>query len=177
MDEIIESKLQSMQDQIEQLQTVIDELLPYKETVEIISNKLATLTHIEFQAKQLHALEVGNPNMAIDMLRKGHEAYMYACKTIESKIQLIQLALETRDPQIILSVSIFLYNSLDIEYFNILVMSNNFASKEYLLNRSFEEFKIVCQRYDRIHDLNRELLKRNLTDDSVLLNYRETRYY
>lgn len=179
MDELLESKFQSMCDQIEKLQTVIDELLPYKETVEIMTDKLSTLSYVEFQAKQLHALEVGNPKMAIHMLQKGCDSYMYACKTIESKTTLFNLALETKNPQIILSVTIFIYFSLDTVNFGTLVMNNKFASKqflhEYLLNRSFEEFKMVCLRYDRMHDLNCELLKRNPEQNYVLQNYRETR--
>jgi hypothetical protein len=178
MDELLESKFQSMCDQIEKLQTVIDELLPYKETVEVMTHKLSTLTHIEYQAMKLHALEVGDPKIAICMLQKGCESYMYACKTIESKTQLMALALQTDNPQIILSVSIFLYFSLDTENFGTLVMKCNFASKqflhEYLLHRSFEEFRMVCQRYGRAHDLNCELLKRNL-DQNTLDAYRETR--
>lgn len=178
MDQLLEDKLQSMQGHIEQLQIAINELAPYKETVEILTHKLATLSCIEDQAIKLKALEIADPNLAIKMLKKGQESYMYACKTLTDKTELIGLALKTDDPTIILTVSVFLYFSLDIENFGTLVMNNNFASKqflyEYLLNRSFEEFRLVSQRYNRIHDLNSELLKRNFTKDT-LNNYWESR--
>lgn len=105
---------------------------------------------------------------------------MYTCKSLESKTKLIELALKTNNPNVVLTVTIFLYFSLDVIHFGQLVMNHQYASTlflhNYLLQRSFEEFKLVCQRYNRIHDLNCQLLKIN-PNEETLKNYHDTLDY
>lgn len=78
--------------------------------------------------------------------------------------------MDSKNPQIILEVCVFLYYLLNTVHFGALVMTNDYTSshflREYLLPRSFEEFKMVCKRYNGNHDLNKEILRR----DSMITN-------
>lgn len=174
MDLLLETKLESLQKHAEELQSVIDELMPYKEMADDLLKRNQELSYLEFDSKCLKALEYPDPEFAIKMIRKGQDAYMYTCKTLEDKSKLFSLALASNNPDVVLTVTIFLYFSLNTNHFGELVMNNEIAATQflhnYLLGRSFEEFKLVCQRYNRTRDLKRELLKRNPTDEN-LQNY------
>lgn len=68
---ILEAKLESLQKHAEDLQSVIEELLPYKEMFDNMLSKTEKLAELEYDIKKLNALETEDPQLAVDMIRKG----------------------------------------------------------------------------------------------------------
>ena len=176
---IMETKIMSMQKQIsecdELLETTTTQLIELKEQKKIFqelytsaSQKLEKSADLEYlckkQKEMLEAIDKPNPKLAIEMIKKNNkDTYMYSCKTLESKMELLEEAKLTNDPIVIVIVIIFLNFSLESNLFGTLVMNNEtYASfyLQYLLSVNYEDYEIYCLRYKKIKEYAKEKVKR-----------------
>jgi len=112
--------------------------------------KLQYMAHLDFL---WDALEKPNPKLAVDMIHKyNKDIYLYACKSLESKKQLLMEALATNDPIVVITVVCFLSSTLNEDLFSAIVMSNELVAKlflQYLLATDYEEFERYCLKYNK----------------------------
>ncbi len=114
---------------------------------------------------------IANPKYAIKMLETYNiDAFMYSCKTLDSKQELIKEALNTNNDNIILIVCIFLQNSLDTINFDKVIMKNELTSSlllNYLLKKDFLEFEFISLRYNKHKEYVKGKLQQCLADKDI----------
>lgn len=158
--EILEEKLTSL---LKHITKQDDEIQVLNEVLSSTLLKLEKCSHLEHL---VHALTIPNPKLAIKMLRKNKiDSYMYACKSLESKIDLFREALWSDDTDVIVAVSAYLNFSLNQELFGKIVMNNPKASSfylNYLLEKDYKEFELICLRYNKTNHYIKIRLQRAL---------------
>lgn len=119
------------------MERVINENKLLHEINQALVEKMAIMSDMEYKTNKrmiemLDAIDKPNPSFAVKMIRlHQRDAYMYACKTLESKTVLLDEALLTSDPDVVLTVVHYLEFTLNATHFNALVLSNPIASKIY----------------------------------------------
>ena len=96
------------------------------------------------------------------MIAKHKDMYIYLCKTVETKLQLLEEAKLTNDPNIILTIIIFLNSSLNENLFGIIVMNDKICVPiylQYLLATDYENFETCCLKYGKLKEYAKEKAK------------------
>lgn len=157
---ILEEKFSSL---LEHIKNQDNEIKLLNEVLNSTLLKLEKYSSLEYM---IHSLNTPNPKFAIKMLKRDKiESYMYACKTLESKIELLKEALYTDDPDVIVSVVSYLNFTLNPELFGKLVMNNDKITSfylNYLLEKDYIEFESTCIRYNKTNFYIKVRLQRAL---------------
>lgn len=100
-----EEKLASL---VAYIETLRNERNMLREILDATFIKQEKYSRLEDATKALKALEVANPKYAVHMIhRHGVDAYMYTCKSLESKQALMSEALRTDNLTVLIVVADF----------------------------------------------------------------------
>ncbi len=166
---IMECKLISLQKHIDDCE---NKILTLKNTNDSLHETLDVLTK-KYSANWCFNETIGviNPKYAIKMLSNYNiDAFIYSCKTLESKQELLKEALNTNNDNIILIICIFLQYSLDTINFEKIVMENDLTSTlllNYLLQKDYFEFEFIALRYNKHKEYVKAKLKLCLADTNI----------
>jgi len=168
---MMEEKLQTMQAHVElctqqltksqeQLAKVTTQHEALQEVWEGSLQKQTAFAVREFKFSQseqlIKALDVENPKLAIQMLgSQQKEHYIYTCKSIDSKRELLKEALASGIPDVIGFITAFLRFSLNEALFESIVMTNHEASSIFLRDlkeRDPIEYAEMCLKYNRMKE-------------------------
>jgi len=135
------------------IDTLRNEKSVLREILDATIAKQEKYSHLEGAAKALKALEVANPKYAVHMIhRHGIDAYMYTCKSLESKQALMNEALHTDNPTVLIVVADFLRYTLNRQLFDQIAMNNPIVSNHYLSylqTKDKDEFEVIRRRHQQ----------------------------
>jgi hypothetical protein len=142
------------------------ELEAMREMLEEALEKLARRSEAEAELKALHK---ANPRMAVRALeRECCPVFMYACRTLKEKQELLKEAMgQWVSDNTLEAVVAFLYHSLNPAEFYHLVFPHEVAVARFLKHlgeeRDYEEYLMVCWRYQLYKEYFRARFKRALS--------------
>lgn len=137
---------------------------------EVLNVTLVKLQQCADDKYMLVALETPNPRLAIKMMKKYNSVYMYSCKTLESKKELLNEAIIYGDPDIITTVAYYLYFSLNTIDFGDIVINNKISCRlflSFLLEKDYNEFEMVTLRYNKSDEYIKARLQRALAIPNI----------